>query len=151
MSERENPSRTEQEQKLREEVRLSRSTFARTVYMGLGIVSVALGVIGLFLPVFPTTPFLLLAAACFARGSERFYVALLQNRIFGSFIRDWRDGKGIPLRTKIGVIALLWLTMSVTILFVVPWTWAKAILVLIAAFITWFIASQPTKRMEPEA
>lgn len=135
---------------LRGQMRLSNSGLVRWVFVVLGFVFLVFGIIGVVLPILPTTPFLLLAAACFARGSERFYVALLQNRFFGGFIRDWRDGKGIPLRTKIWVIGLLWVAMGVTILFIVPLVAVKVVLAVIALGVTWLIASQPTKKSSPE-
>jgi hypothetical protein len=60
-----------------------------------------LGILGIFLPLLPTTPFLLLAAACYARSSERFYNWLLNNRWFGHYIRNYLEGKGVPLRVKV--------------------------------------------------
>jgi len=79
-----------------------------------GTFFITLGIIGIFLPLLPTTPFLLLAAACYARGSQRFYDWLLGNRFLGSYIRNFRDGSGIPLRAKAVSIAFLWLTIAVS-------------------------------------
>ena len=74
-----------------------------------------LGIIGIFLPIVPTTPFLLLAAACYARGSERLYNWLMTNKVFGQYIGNYREGKGIPLKVKILSISFLWVAIAVSI------------------------------------
>ncbi len=101
-----------------------------------GSLSVALGVIGIFFPVLPTTPFLLLAAFCYARSSRRFYDWLLNNRWFGAYIRNYREGRGIPLTEKILAISSLWLTIGFSILFVVRVMWVKLLLLAIAVGVT---------------
>ena len=68
----------------------------------------------------PTTPFLLVAAACFARSSPRFYRALLGNRVFGPLIRDWREHRAVPLRAKMLAITAIALVLGSTIVFSVP-------------------------------
>jgi methylthioribose-1-phosphate isomerase len=75
---------------------------------------VALGVIGIFLPVLPTTPFLLLAAACFVRSSKSFYLWLIHHRQLGPWIRDYLEGQGIPLKAKVYSIALMWLSIGLS-------------------------------------
>ena len=70
-----------------------RSRFVKALYFIAGTVCLILGIIGIILPILPTTPFLLLAAGCYARSSERFYNWLLNNRILGSYIRNYREGK----------------------------------------------------------
>lgn len=133
------------EEKLKAEVHLKKSMFAKSFYVVAGSVSMVLGVIGLLLPVIPTTPFLLLAAFCYARGSERFYLALMENRVFGSYIQDWRDNNGIPRRTKIFVIALLVLMLGTSIVFVVPTAFFRIILTILGLAVCLFIWIQPTK------
>ena len=81
----------------------------------VGIVAVVLGVLGIFLPLLPTTPFLLLASACFARSSERLHRWLLTNKLFGSYLRDFEQGKGIPLRGKILAVGLLWASLGYSV------------------------------------
>lgn len=101
-----------------------------------GTLCVAIGVLGMFLPLLPTTPFLLLAALCYARSSKRFYQWLLTNRLFGEYLRNYREGKGIPLRQKILTLILLWLTIGYAVLSVVSRWWVKLILLGIAAGVT---------------
>ena len=95
-----------------------------------------LGVLGIVLPILPTTPFLLLAAVCYARSSPRLLYWLNHNRWFGAYIRRYREGLGIPLREKLLTIAMLWLTISVSVVFFVSIWWAKALLVAIALAVT---------------
>jgi len=80
-----------------------------------GCIAVALGVLGIFLPLLPTTPFLLLASACFARGSTRMHAWLLGNSVFGEYLRNFEEGRGIPLRAKITAITLLWLSLAYSV------------------------------------
>ncbi len=100
-----------------------------------------LGAIGIVLPVLPTTPFLLLAAACFVRSSPRFHQWLLNNRVLGLYIRDYCSGRGIPLRAKIVSISLLWLTIGYAVVFVIEPTWLRALLLLIAVLVSAHIIS----------
>lgn len=87
----------------------------RYVLIGIGSLFLGLGVLGAFLPVLPTTPFLLLAAACFARSSERLHGWLLRNPVFGPSIREWDETRSIPLRAKIVAILMVIASFSFTI------------------------------------
>jgi uncharacterized membrane protein YbaN (DUF454 family) len=84
-----------------------------------GMISLGLGAIGIFIPILPTTPFLLLSAACFMRSSERLHNWLINNRWFGDYIRNYKEGRGIPKKTKIISISLLWLSILYSSFFVV--------------------------------
>lgn len=81
-----------------------------------GFISLLLGIIGALLPVMPTTPFIILAAACFARSSERFHQMLLRNRIFGPLLVEWETHRSIPYRTKLIALAMLAVTLGSSIL-----------------------------------
>jgi uncharacterized membrane protein YbaN (DUF454 family) len=87
----------------------------RYLLIALGTLSLAIGIVGIFTPVLPTTPFLLLAAACYLRSSERFHRWLMNNRVFGSYIRNYTEGRGLPLKVKLFTIALLWVTIGISI------------------------------------
>ncbi|NGZ87942.1 YbaN family protein [Duganella aceris] len=87
----------------------------KIVFNLIGCLAVALGVLGIFLPLLPTTPFLLLASACFARGSTRLHHWLQTNRVFGKYLRDYENGKGIPLRGKVWVLIFMWSSMGYSI------------------------------------
>ena len=101
------------------EVRKHNSLAVRVLLVLTGTVFVALGIAGAFLPVLPTTPFLLVAAACYARASTRFYNGLLNNRAFGPLIREWQRHRSIPYRTKLSAIGLMAITLSISIVFFV--------------------------------
>ena len=115
-------------------------------YTATGHVSLALGIAGIFLPIVPTTPFLLLSAACYAKGSEKFYMWLTTHRYLGPYINDWRNKKGIPLKTKIWALFLMLSVMSLTVFFFVPLLLVKILLGVIAAAVTVYILSLPTKK-----
>ncbi|MDI4632216.1 YbaN family protein [Pelomonas sp. V22] len=85
-----------------------RPLWVRGLWLLAGFAALALGVIGIFVPLLPTTPFVLLAAFCFARGSERCETWLLNHRSFGPMVRNWRERGAIPLRAK----QLAWTMMA---------------------------------------
>ena len=110
------------------DVRPHDSRAVRLVLVVVGTLCVALGVLGIFLPVLPTTPFLLLAAACYARASERFYRWLLANPTLGPTIREWRRHRSIPYRTKVISIVLMSVTMAVSTIFFVRPLWLQVVI-----------------------
>lgn len=115
----------------------------RAVLIAVGWLSVAGGVLGIFLPLVPTVPFLLLAAACFARSSERFHRWLVEHGHLGSLVRDYLEGSGIPRRAKVTAIAMVWFSISLSA-FLVPIRWVQLLLLIIAAAITWYLCYLPT-------
>ena len=95
---------------------------SRVLLMTLGFILVAIGALGVVVPVLPTTPFLLLAAACFARSSQRFYDWLLNSRLFGDLIRNWRDSRSIPRNAKrMALTMILLVGGSSVLLFITAW------------------------------
>jgi len=125
----------------------SPSVRAALVLAGTGFV--VIGLAGVFLPVLPTTPFLLLAAACYARASRRFYNALLNSRLFGSAILEWRQHRAIPRRTKLTAIALLSLTLATSIVFFLQDPWLRLALALFGLVLSawlWRIPSRDAPR-----
>jgi uncharacterized protein len=101
-----------------------------------GTFFIGVGLIGIFIPVLPTTPFLLISAALYVRSSVRFYNWLINNKIFGRFIKDYREGKGIPLRLKTITIVLLWMTIGCSAIFAIDILWVRFLLVIIAIGVT---------------
>jgi hypothetical protein len=93
----------------------------RPVWVGLGLLAVGLGIVGLALPLLPTTPFMLLAAACFARSSPRLHDWLLGHRIFGPTIRDWRDYRAINPRAKRMAITAMAAAFGLSVLLGLGW------------------------------
>ncbi len=125
------------------ELHLFNSRWARWALIALGTLFVGLGLLGAVLPLLPTTPFLLLAAACYARGSVRFYRWLLNNRLFGPSIRAWRRDRTMPVKAKRTAIILVVITFGVTIGFFVTGLITRVLLVLLAAGIVFFLLRIP--------
>ena len=98
----------------------TRSALPRALLTVAGMVCVMLAVAGIVLPLLPTTPFLLLAAACFARSSPRLDDWLHHNRLFGPYLRAYRAGHGIPMPAKVSIIALLWISIAFSAILAVP-------------------------------
>ena len=117
---------------------------ARLLLKIAGTLALVIGGAGVILPLLPTTPFLLLAAVCYARSSERWYRWLLYNRWFGSYIRNWHEGKGIPMKTKALSILFLILTMGYSAAVVVPFFIGKVALIIVAVCVSVHILSFPT-------
>jgi uncharacterized protein len=114
----------------------------------LGTVCVALGVLGMFLPLLPTTVFLLGAAYCYSRSSERFHTWLLNNRWCGSYIRNYQSGKGILMRQKISTIMILWASIGFSIWMLSAGLWLTLLLVTIAVGVSLHLILLKTYRPE---
>ena len=119
--------------------------FLRFTILSVGFCATGLGVLGIFLPVLPTVPLLLLAAACFVRSSERFHHWLLNHYRLGPMIQGYTSGQGIPLRAKLTAIGMLWVTISISV-FIVHSLWLKYLLVIIAISISLYLLSLPTSK-----
>ncbi|KPX52117.1 YbaN family protein [Pseudomonas amygdali] len=124
--------------------RTSRHRLVRYLLIAVGWLSVVSGVIGIFLPVLPTTPFLLLAAACFARSSPRFYHWLVDHPRLGPWIQDYLEGNGIPLKGKVYAIGLIWLSISLSC-YLIAQPWARAFMLTSAVLVTIYIIRQKTR------
>ncbi|MCD4732911.1 YbaN family protein [bacterium] len=111
-----------------------------------GSLSLGLGILGIILPVLPTTPFLLLSAACYVRGSARLYRWLLSTKHLGNYIRAWREKKGIALGLKISIISLMLITIAITVIFFINALWLRILLGVIALLVTYHILRLPTYR-----
>ena len=109
-----------------------------------GSVSFVLGAVGVVLPLLPTTPFLLLSAACFIRSSDRLYSWLIHHRYFGEYIRRYREHRAITQRHKIVSILLLWIVISISAFTAVQSWWLRGLLLVIAAGVTVHILSLNT-------
>ena len=110
----------------------------------LGLLSLGLGILGIFLPVLPTTPLLLLSAALFLRGNRRLYDWLMNHPRFGRYIQNFTVHKAIPLHVKIVAIAMIWLTLLNCAIFVAEHWALRAFFVLLAAGVTIHILSYKT-------
>lgn len=108
----------------------------RAILLITGTISLVIGIIGIFIPLLPTTPLLLITAACYARGSDSFYNWFLCNKLFGNYIKNYREGKGVALNIKIISLSLLWTTILFSAVFVVSALLIKIVLITIAIAVT---------------
>lgn len=113
-----------------------------------GWLSLALGVIGAFLPILPTTPFLLLASACFMRSSPKAAEWMLNNRYFGEYLRDFQENRGIPFGVKIRAIVIMWASLAVSA-YVMPVPWARWLLLIPGTGVTIFLLRYKTRPAAP--
>jgi uncharacterized membrane protein YbaN (DUF454 family) len=111
--------------------------------MTIGWLSVILGVIGAFLPILPTTPFILFAAWCFARSSERFHQWIIDNKYFGPIITEWENGNGISRKIRTRALLMMWFSLCFSMLVIRQW-WAVLLLSSIGVFATLYLFKQPT-------
>lgn len=118
----------------------------RYILIGLGFAFLGLGIVGMFLPVLPTTPFLLLSASCFARSSKRFYNWILNHRIFGTYIRNYREQRAMTLHGKIFALLLMWLVTGYTALFLTSNLFVSVLVILVGIGVTKHILSLKTVR-----
>lgn len=122
------------------------SATVRGLLVVCGTAAAGLGFLGVFVPVLPTTPFLLVAAFCYARSSQRLYDRLLATRGFGPLIREYRDHRTIPTRAKVLAVAMICITIGTTAWFAVPLVPVKVALGVVAVSVSFWLVSHPSRR-----
>ncbi|MBC7963347.1 MAG: YbaN family protein [Steroidobacteraceae bacterium] len=125
-----------------------KSDILRWILICCGWFCIVAGMVGIFLPLLPTVPFLLLAAACFARSSVRFHTWLIQHNRLGPLIRDYLNGGGMPLRAKRMAIGMVWVSVSASAFLFVQVGWLKIVLMAVAAGVTLYLLNLPTIESE---
>ena len=120
-----------------------REKVLRPVLVAIGTVALVLGVIGIFVPLLPTTPFLLLASACYLRGSKRMHEWLLSHGTLGAYIRAYEEGRGIPLRAKVLALAMMWPSIAYAA-YRVGSIWVALAFFLVAGGVTIHLLRLPT-------
>jgi len=118
------------------EVEVARNRLARLLWTTAGTLSLAVGAVGIILPVLPTTPFVLIAAACYLRGSKRMYDRLVANRYFGGYLRDYMEGRGVSKRATIVSITSLWVLILLSAVFATSELMIRAVLIAVAVAVT---------------
>lgn len=109
-----------------------KTAWKKTLLTAVGFLALILGLIGIIVPVLPTTPFLLFSAACFIRSSDRLYHWLIHHKVFGEYIRNYREHKAIPLKTKVFSVVMLWITILFSVIYVVDSMYIQIALIGIA-------------------
>jgi len=118
----------------------------KIVYIIFGTISLVLGTLGIFLPLLPTTPFYLLTAWLYMRGSEKMYRKVMSNKYFGTIVRDFQEEKSISLKTKIVIVSMLWGTILLSAFLAVSIWWVRFLLIGIAIGVTIHVLSFKTKK-----
>lgn len=118
---------------------MSNNIIKKFLIIVLGFITLILGVVGIFLPILPTTPFLLLSAYCFLKSSEKMYVWLINNKILGAYVKTYIEYKAITIRAKAVSIASLWSVMGISIIFFVDSILVRLLLVFIAICVTIYL------------
>jgi uncharacterized protein len=123
-------------------IKVVQNPLLKVALLGCGFCCVFLGILGIPLPILPTTPFLILAAICFSYSSEKFYNKIVNNKHFGTSVRNYLSGNGIPLKAKIAAVSLLWISLGISV-WQVNLMWLKIILPCLGCFVTWLILREP--------
>lgn len=123
----------------------ARNKVRKWCLVAAGLLSTGLAVLGIFLPLLPTVPLLLLAAACFARSSESFHRWLLEHRHLGPLLQPYLKGAGIPRRAKVKAVALVWVTIPASALLLVSTPWVRILMFSVALAVTLYLLLLPTR------
>ncbi|MEO8446168.1 MAG: YbaN family protein [bacterium] len=130
------------------EMKISNNIFVRWIFIVSGVLLTAIGILGMFVPLLPTTIFLILAAWCFARSSETFYRLLHTNKLFGKYLSNYRSGKGMTIGSKVLSLAVLWLGIGYSAIFATELIYVRILLLAIGAGVTWHLLAIKTYREE---
>lgn len=117
-------------------IKLNHSRIMRIILIVTGTILVGIGILGIFLPLLPTVIFFILAAWCYARSSEKFYIGLMNNKWFGRYLRNYHTHKGMTIKDKIFSLSILWITILSSIIFATDSFYIRLLLFIIAAGVT---------------
>ena len=126
------------------EINPSKSFLVRTLLIVVGTIFLIIGVIGIFLPLLPTAPFVIVTAACYAKSSRKFYHWLLGLPLIGKLLMNWREERRIPYRAKVFAITTIVIIVGSTIVFFIPFLWAKLLMAGIATTVIVYICRVPS-------
>jgi hypothetical protein len=130
------------------EINIHKNPAVRWIFMISGFILIGIAVLGMFLPLLPTTIFLILAAWCFAKSSEKFHYWIHQNRWFGKYLSDYQTGRGMTLRSKISSILMLWVGIGISGLLLTDNMYVRILLAAVAIGVTWHLVSIKTAEKE---
>ena len=118
----------------------------KIILITIGSISLGLGMLGVILPLLPTTPFLLLSLACFTRSSDRLYNFILNNKYLAPYVEDYMMGRGIPLKAKKRAIGLIWITIGFSAIFIIDKNILRIMLFSIASIVSLYIWTRETAK-----
>lgn len=121
------------------DLKINTNPIVRWILLASGIILTGIGIAGMFLPLLPTTVFLLLAAWCFARSSEKFHTWLHKNRYFGKYLSDYSTGKGMTIRAKVYSLIFLWVGILLSMIYATELLYVRILLLIIAIGVTWHL------------
>ena len=124
-------------------IRQPKKIVIKILFNVVGTLALILAILGIFLPLLPTTPFLLLASACYLRGSERLHRWLMTHRVFGPYLSNLQAGRGIPLRAKVIALTLMWTSLAFSAWYV-PLTWVRWLLLVPGIGVTIYLVRMKT-------
>lgn len=116
----------------------------KVLLMIIGSISLVFGIIGIIIPVLPTTPFLLLSLACFVKSSDKLYRFILNNKYLAPYIEDYMEGRGVPKKAKNKAILLIWITIGFSVIFIINEMMLRLFLLTIASTVSIYICTRPT-------
>ena len=131
-------------QRKEKNIKTIENSFIRGILIIFGSIFLGIGMIGIIVPILPTTPFLLLAAACYIRSSKKCYNWLLKNKRFGPYIKNYIEDKGLPLKIKLYAIILMWSMILLTAIFFVDNIFIRIILIIIAFLVSIYLMTIKT-------
>lgn len=133
------------------DARVASSALVRVALVVVGSALLVTGIVGAFVPILPTTPFVLAATACYVRASPRLYDRVLSHRVVGPVVFAWRETRTIPRRAKRVAIAVIVVTFATTLIFAVTILWARLLMGAMAVGLIAWIASIPSAPSAPSA
>lgn len=116
----------------------------KAILITIGTLSIVLGIIGIVVPLLPTTPLILLGAACYIKSSNKLYQILIKNKWLGGYIRDFREKKGITRKNKILSLIFMWISICTSLIFMDVSFWMGTILIMIILIVSAYILSFDT-------
>lgn len=124
---------------------------SRALWVTAGTLSLAVGVAGMVIPILPTTPFVLIAAACYLRGSRRMYDWMIANRYIGGYLRDYMEGRGVSVRAKATSVVVLWILIALSASFATDSTTVRIVLLAVAVAVTVHLVTLKGKTVQRHA
>jgi uncharacterized membrane protein YbaN (DUF454 family) len=126
--------------------KIQKQSFRKLILTVIGSLSLALGIIGVILPVLPTTPFILFSAWCFYRGSDRFHNWIINHAYFGPIIKEYGDSEGMTIESKVKAIGMTWTAVLLTAIFVLDSFLMRTLIIIIAGIGTIFLLKIKTRK-----